>query len=322
MLLPTGDGCELYCEPQLMGLTQGDDVSSLTDYSGKNRHLTEVDPVPVYHANVVNSKGVIRLDASTKALKNPAVFPIRCGWIVAKFSGATFSTYNGLLSGTTNLDNQDILTGNSGEATFFNFLQHKTFEFRSNDRIYPASAAPAPMNAFKIIFFRFWNPIIVDGIQLGQQKTDTTRRWIGDIGLVGLYSRDFHEEEVRTYSKAIATNFALTLADVYPYLPDIDGVPERPAQSVNFYDPPEGDRISEVLDDSKRIFDLKFSGADQTEVKEMIAFHKSHYASATPCIYRNYKFTPPEDVEGYIDSPYDLDGANNDFNYSFRFKEK
>lgn len=317
MLLPT-DNCELYCEPQLMGLTQGDDVPSLTDYSGKNRHLTEVDPVPIYHQNIINNKGVIRLDASMNPLKNSAVFTIKCGWIVAKFSGATFPTFNGLLSGITN---QDILTGNSGDTNFFNFGDNY-FEFRSNDRIYPASVAPAPMNGFKIIFFRFWNPIVTDGIKLGQHRTFTSRRWIGDIGLLGLYSRDFHEEEIRLYSKAIADNFALTLADVYPYQPDIDGVPERPAQSVNFYDPPEGDRISEVLDEPKQIFDLKFSGADQTEVKGMKKFWKDHYAPALPCIYRNYKVTPPEDVEGYIDSPYELDGANNDWTYSFRFKEK
>lgn len=318
MLLPTGDGCELYCEPQIMGLTDTDDVSSLTDYSGKNRHLTESDPVPTYHANVVNNKGVIRLDASRNALKNAAVFTIRCGWIVAKFTGATFPTFNGLLSGITT---QDILTGNSGGATFFDF-GNKYLEFRSNDRIYPASAAPAPMNGFRTLFFRFWNPIITDGIQLGQHRTFTDRRWTGDIGLIGLFSRDFHEEEIRNYSKAIADNFALPLADVYPYLPDRDGVPQRPAQSVNFYDPPEGDRISEVLDDPKEIFNLKFSGADQTEVKEMRKFWKDHYAPALPCIYRNYKVTPPEDVEGYIDSPYELDGADNDWTYSFRFKEK
>lgn len=91
---------------------------------------------------------------------------------------------------------------------------------------------------------------------------------------------------------------------------------------MNFYDPPEGSRISEALDDPKRELDLKFSARRLAEVKAMKAFHNSHYAAAVECIYRDYDVIPPEDISGYIDSPFQASGAVNDWAYAFKFKEK
>lgn len=112
------------------------------------------------------------------------------------------------------------------------------------------------------------------------------------------------------------------MADIYPYQADINGASENPAQAVNFYDPPEGARISEALGNSKRVVELRFSIADNREVKAMKKLYADHYAQATPIIYRDYRFTPPEDIEGYLDAPYELGGANNDWSYSFKIREK
>lgn len=317
ILLPRTN-LELYCEPHLLTLSNGANVLSLTDQSAHFRHLTAASSYPTFHTAVVNGKSVVRFNGSQNPLKNTANFTVSCGWIVAKFNGSTFSDYQGLLS---DLVNQTILVSNNSGTNFFN-TQIEFFEFRSNDRIYPLTNAPAPMNAWKLIFFRFWNPMTVDGIQIGQQTTFTARKANADIGFLALYSCNFHETEIRKYSKILADNFALTLADVYPYQADISDTPESINQSVNFYDPPEGDRISEVVGTAKRTIDLQFSVADQTEVKTMKTFHAAHYAAAVPFLYRDYRFTPPEDVEGYFDSQYALDGANNNFNYGFKFKEK
>ena len=318
LLTPT-DGCELYCDPHQDALASGQPVTYLQDYSGKGRTLASAATNPIYATAQINGKSVVYWDGTMKPLVNNTSFKIQCGWIVAKYDGAAFGGYNGLLTGTAT---EGILVG-SGAATtkFFNF-GNKYFEFRSNDLIYPSSNAAAPMNVYKLIFFRYWQPIIVAGIELGQDRADTTRKWNGRVAFVALYSRDFVEEEIRTYSQNIAFNFGLTLADVYPYQPDTDGINESSVQAVNFYDPPEGDRISESIGEPKSVLDLKFSGADQKEVETMKAFHKSHYASATPCYYRDYAVTPPVDLEGYITSPYSLSGANNNFNYSFQFRGK
>jgi hypothetical protein len=321
-LLPTGtnSGCELYCDANDLSLTDGASVTTFTDQSGHGRDLAVSTSKPTFKTGVINGKSVISWNGSQNPLTNATVLSnLKCGWIVAKYNGATFATeYRGLLSGLATFD---LLTGAVGETEFFDFGLDK-LEFRSNDRIYPQASAPGPMNAFKIIFFRWWKGGALDGISLCQQRTFTARLWNGDVAFLYLSSRDFTEEELRANHKILAANFALSLADVYEYQADVNGHEETPEQAINFYDPPEGDRISEAITDSKRVIDLKFSVANETEVKYMKAFHAAHYPTATPFIYRDYRVTPPEDIEGYFDSQYELAGANNEFQYGFSFRER
>lgn len=319
--LPYGfeqEGTELFAEANMMTQTNGSTVSSFTDQSINGRHLVAASSQPTFQTNVINSKPIIRNSGSQNPLVNNSTFTFRCGWILAKYNGSTFPDYKGLLT-DTNL--QGILVGSNAGTNFFDFVTDY-FEFRTNDRIYPASAAPAPMSAFKLIFFRFWRNITVSGIQLFQDRTFTARKWNGDVALLILSSRNYTEAEIRSRSAAIAAGYALTLADVYPYQADRNGLQQNSSQSVNFYDPPEGDRISEVIGDIKREIDMKFTSRRTPEMAAMKSFHNSHYAAAVPFLYRNYNVVPPEDIEGYIDSPYQLEGSLNNYNYSFGFKER
>lgn len=313
-ILLTRSGLELYCESNTLSLGDNASVSSFTDLSGKGRNLTASSNQPVFKI----SDNRIQWNGTQAALKNTQSFQLNCGFILAKYDRSTFADYNGLLS---DCGDTGIIAGNTGGNTLFNF-NHSLYEFRSNDRIYPSSSAPGPMNAFKLLFFKFWTPIIVNGIQIGDDRNFVGRKWNGSIKLVALYSRHFYENEIREMAEIIAESYSFAIADVYSYQADAGNTPEKPIQTVNFYDPPEGDRISETVSKVQRSLELNFSAADQEEVKYMKAFYKSHYAQALPFIYRDYRFTPPEDIEGYLDSPYNLDGANNNWSYSFTLKDK
>lgn len=324
----TGSGCELYCEADTLVLSDGASVSNFDDLSGKSRHLTAASSQPIFKAAIVNSKAVVRWSGTSNPLTNAASIPgVKCGWIVAKYDGATFAAdYPGLL---TSLSSFGLLLGRTTGSTLWfdadTINLNLKVEHRENDRIYPHDAVPAPMNAFKVIFFRVWGTVMptFDGVSLGQDRGFTARKWKGDVALLSLYSRDFTEEEIRSYSKAIAANYGLTLADVYEYQADaFGGHDEEGEQGINFYDPPEGDRIAEAYNDRKRVIDLKFSAAPESEVKYMKAFFASHYPSATPFLYRDYRVTPPEDIECYLDSQYTLNGANYDSNYGFSIRER
>jgi hypothetical protein len=318
-LLTPRDGCQLYVDAGLLtGLSDNGTVSSFTDQSGYGRHLTAASSQPVYKTAIVNGKPVIRWDGTKTPLSNSTNITFRCGWIVAKFNGSSFSAFKGLFSGQNILE---VLKSNSS-GTVFTPNGAPFFEYRVNDLICPESDMQAPMNAFKVIFFRFWETITIDGPQLGQNRNQTGEKWNGDVALLCLYSNDFLEDEIRTHTESIANNFALTLAEVYPYQADAIGPTETVEQTINIYDPPEGDRITEAIGDAKRVLDLKFSVADQIEVGIMKAFHAAKYATGLPCFYRDYRPTPPEDIEGYIDSPYELIGSGNEWYYSFRFREK
>jgi len=268
-LLTPREGLELYCDASLLsGLSDNSAVTSFTDQSGNGRHLTAASSKPVYKTNIVNGKPVIRWDGTKNPLSNATSLVVRCGWIVAKFNGSSFASYMGLLTGQNFVE--VLKSDNSG--TLFDLNGIPQFEYRLNNRIYPYAGMEAPMNAFKVIFFRCWQLIAIDGPQLGQNRNQTSEKWNGDVAMLALYSRDFLEEEILTQYLAIGANFNLfPLADVYPYQADITGHNETQEQTINMYDPPEGDRISEAIGDPKRVLDLKFSVADETEFRTMKA---------------------------------------------------
>lgn len=310
---------ELFLEAQTQTQTTGQSVSSFNDLSGNNRHLIASSNQPT----VAVSGGFkeIRIQRTNNVLKHVGYFVVKCGWILAKING-NFLSYDGLL---TDLIDLGILVGKPSSSVFSDVADFgfEFWDFRLNDKIYPKENAPAPIDQFKLIFFNSYVRSGVNGIQIGKDRNNSGRDLDGSVRMVALYSEGFNsEEEIRAQSEVIANFYGLTLADVYPYQADIKGASENPAHSVNFYDPPEGARISESLDDSRRIIELKFSAADQKEVKAVKKLYADHYAQAAPFIYRDYRFTPPEDIEGYLDSLYELEGENNDWIYSFKIREK
>jgi PKD repeat protein len=314
----------LFCEASNLAQADNSNVTSWTDQSIYARHLTAPSSYPTYQTNEINSKPVVRFNSSNP-LKNTAEFTIRCGWILAKYDGGTFPDtadgYKGLLS---DLVAKKILSGkrNSDEFEDFGF---DYYEFRSNDRIYSVNIdgelhAPAPMAGFKLIFFRFWTNLEVDGIQIGQELNNANRKWSGDVALIILSSEHYCESIIRERSQAIATAYGLTLANVFPYQAEKSSSVQY-TRSLNFYDPPEGDRIAEVLDETKQNLNLQFNLRRQKEFKAARIVHRNNYPEI-PIIYRNYNLIPPEDVEGYISSELEWTGAVNNFNYAFQFKEK
>lgn len=315
---------ELFCEASNLALADNANVTSFTDQSVHSRHLTASSAYPTNQTNEINGKPVVRFSGSNP-LKNTSQFTIRCGWILAKYDAAAFPDtadgYKGLLS---DLVDKVILSGKRNTAEFYD-NNFEFFEFRSNDRITSENDlgelhAPAPMNAFKLIFFKFWTNLDVNGIQLGQELNNANRKWSGDVALLILTSRDFCESEIRAKSEAIATAYNLTLANVFPYQADKAST-FSDSRLVNFYDPPEGDRILEAIDDTKQVLSLKFTVRQQSEFKKARIVHRNNYPDI-PIIYRNYNIIPPEDVEGYISSELEWSGAVNNMNYGFELQEK
>lgn len=319
-ILTTRQGLEAYYQADTLALANNAAVENFADLSGKGRHLTaKTSDYPLFKT----AGNYIQFNGSTNsALANNALFPVTCGFMVAKYDDPLFPVapdgFKGLLSDLTSLD---IFVGNANTNKFFDF-GWELHEFRFDERIYPDSDAPAPMQNWRLLFFRFWKGMMMEGVQIGQQRSLSARKWKGGVKFLALYSQNFTEEEIRKNAESLANHYAITLADVFPYQPDANGVDENGSQTVNFYDPPEGDRISETISEAKRILEMTFSGADQSEVKELKSFFKSHYEQALPFITRDYRFTPPEDIEGYFNSQYNLTGSYPEWKYSFKFREK
>jgi hypothetical protein len=320
------DEVELFCEAEALGLTDGANVTSFTDQSINQRHLIASSSYPTLQTNEINTtKDVVRFSASNP-LKYTGAITFRSGWILAKYdAGATFPDtadgYKGLLSG---IAANAILSGKRN-SELFQDQGFDYFEFRSNDRIYSEDddgvhEPPAPMQAYKLIFFRFWTTLTLDGVQLGQELANTNRKWSGDVALVILSNQDLCESDIRDHSEQIAAAYGLTLADVFPYQADKRGK-NSIVQLVNYYDPPGGSRIAEVIDDPKQVMELSFTIRSVAEFKAARAFYRDHFPEVA-FLYRNYDITPPEDTEGYFTSEFEAEGADQNFSYGFAFREK
>jgi hypothetical protein len=300
------------------------------DYSGNNRFVIGNESnSPSLLPNIIGGQPAWYFNGSRDPLSFTGAFTAKHIFVVAAYEDAIFPNdgsngYKGLLSGISN-GAANVLVGNANSDIFFDFLHT---QYRKSDVLFASNNQKAPMsNQIAVIEIRNDVGISMDGIQIGQQLGFTNRRWKGYFVEDLIYSVILDDTARSQLYQYFAMRYHLWQKNVaglnvYPFPHDFDGNSESNPQSVNFYDPPEGDRISEVLNDAKRIMELQFSVADQYEVKAMQKFHSEHYAPAIPYVYRDQRFTPSQDIEGYIDSPYDLDGEGNIFNYSFRFKQK
>jgi hypothetical protein len=312
-LLLTKSNLELYCQTNTLNLADDASVSSFTDLSGKGRNLTASSNQPVFKT----SDGRIQWNGSQSALKNTANFQLNCGFILAKYDGSTFADYNGLLSDCGDIG---ILAGNTGGNTLFNF-NHSLYEFRSNDRIYASSFAPGPMNTFKLLFFKFWTPITVNGIQIGDDRTFPNRKWNGSVKLIALYSRHFCERDIRAMAKTIADAYSLSLADVFPFQADTASEfvsSKKVLRSGN----DEFGSVTRVKRGKKKKFKLNFTNRSQTEIDSSDSYLDAHHPEL-PFIYRNYAFIVPRDTEvlSLSDEVSQSSNGVNLFNYSFEARE-
>ena len=319
ILLPKRN-LELYIEPDKESGDYSDDgdYEIATDYSPHSRDLVTDGNAPIFKTNQQNGKAGISFDGASDPLQNSEQFKVQCGWMVVKFNEDTeFSEYQGLL---TDLDASGILVSNNNGTNFFDFLYDSFFyEFRTNDRIYPASDAPAPMNEYKIIFFRFWTPLSVNGIQIGQDRMDATRKANAVITFLALYSKNFCEEGIRSNTQIIADSFGLSLTNVFPLHADKNSNVTG-GGIFNTYKPPEGAVIAEQIESDKFESELSFSNRRQKDWLDFKGYYIAHFPEI-PFIYRDYSVIPPVDYEGNFTTKYQCTGAVNDFSFSVGFRE-
>lgn len=306
------NGLQIFVEADELAGANGSLVSSFTDLSGNDRHLTQGSARPVIETDAINGKKAVVWDGSKNALKTEESFQITCGFLVARVND--FTNYNGVL---TTLENYGILVGNHLNAPNWFDFGYDRYEIRLNDRIFPDDAAPTPTGEWGIIFFRFWRALQCDGIQLGSDRNFSGRKADMKVALLALYDRGFCEEEIRLMHESIGYSYQLPIEDVFPY---------RGSKTDTFgYN-------KKVLSDGqdepvlrlkrgirKSPFDLDFSFRSSNEFRDARAFWNSHYPEKS-FIYRDYGIIPPEDTVTRIpeNTEFESRGTNGvTMNYGF-----
>jgi chitodextrinase len=161
-----------------------------------------------------------------------------------------------------------------------------------NDRIYPKSAAPVTVSTFVIIYFRFWKPITVEGVQIGQDRDFTDRKFNGEVALLALYARRFCESEIGNNIKSIANSYQIALPDVFPYQGS-----KADARTIGkrILSDGQDEPVTRVKRGARTMFDLAFTGRHQNERLAAAAFWDEFYPSKR-FIYRDYENIPPADT--------------------------
>lgn len=295
---------ELFVEADGLATNAGA-VTAWFDLSGKGRDLLPVraGSYPIHTDNVVNGKATVKwLGGGVAPLGTNTSFTVRSGFMVARINAATFSTHNGLL---TSFINYPILVGNGPNTTVFFDALYDLYEYRLNDVIYSpldtwaggkltkAHTPPAPLNAFGIIYFRFWKNLIVDGIQIGADRASTIRNLVGEVAHLSLYSKDFGcEPDVRAQMLKLSTYYGIPIAEVYPFSGSRG---DTTAGGKNVLSDGQLEPVTSIISSSRRTFGANFSLRNVGEVKAERAFYEAKYPTGK-FLYRDYNIIPPEDT--------------------------
>lgn len=172
--------------------------------------LTSTSPHPLCITNEQNGNRIIRNDGTKSPLTNSSVFSFRHLFVVAKYNGANFSGYPGLV---TDLNSGwGGLIGNSGTNKFYSLPamnNYTTWKARVNGLQVNADLIPGPMNAFKLIHISASSPVPMSGLSVGQDRQDATRRWNGDIAEIIFYEKPLLESDVWEIEEYLMTKWQI-----------------------------------------------------------------------------------------------------------------
>lgn len=167
----------------LADITEDGAVTEVTDESGNERDLLPTSIYPdayTYIADSVNGRPSIQMNEEAPAYYDePTTFAVRDIFTVAKWTGGATFTGNerGLLSDAAT---NPLLVGANGTTKFINLGLGGATVYEKSKTSYSAADQQAPMSDFELVHLSNTSGWSLDGIILGQDRSDPTRRWIGN----------------------------------------------------------------------------------------------------------------------------------------------
>lgn len=302
---------------------------TLYDLSGNGRDIVSDPDLPAIDTEAaINDQSVVEFDGTNTPLSSAsASFSVKHIWVVASFSPATFSAnLEGLISG---LSSGGILVGAGAASTnFYDLGYGAAYDYRKNEILYADNAQSAPVNgAWAIMELQHSTGISVDGIQVGQDRGNATRKWIGSFAEAITYSRILSTLERERLYYYFALKYHLWRYSgslpVFPFPADRQRSEER-GKEVYYSDPYDGDPKALIRGGFRRRFSLPFSVRPQAEFEAAEAFHAARYPDpAETFIIRDYRYNPAKEREVRFMSPLAEQGSDVSFrfNYSFEVSE-
>lgn len=290
------------------------------DFSGSGRSIS-ASPVtgPTLVSNAINGlPGLYFNGSTTDPLTRSGTLTPRHIFVVAAHDGSDFgASYRGLLSGSTA---GDILVGNTGGLTWFNFADGRTY--RKYDVAYPESAAPAAFGAFGVYEVSLPAGWPLTGLQVGQQRTFTDRRWKGTWAEQMLYDRVLTDLERWKIYRYLAAKYQLWQrnaagAFVFPFPADRSYTREH-SREAYISEPYSGDPTALVRGNFLSGYSLEFGLRRQEELDAAKAFYEAHYPLGE-FTFRDYRFYPYRDSNVRFTSSLREHGSDTTFRFNYTF---
>lgn len=234
-----------------------DEVTSnndtIDDLSPNARDLINASSPPVLTQNVINGYPAWYFDGTKNPLFFTGAISLRHTFILGSAQDASFSTYRGLLSGYTS---GDVLVSEPSGTKFTDLGLGANYVYRKGGKVYANNDLQAPVNG-QFALMEVQHPVgaqSLDGIQVGQQKTFTTRLWKGHFVEQVLYNRILTDAERMRLMFYFILKFNIETADMPLYFPSDDFLHIKRRR---FYaEPPQWQKITDSyeFEDGGRTF--------------------------------------------------------------------
>lgn len=269
-------------------LDVAEDATEIGDFSGNDNKLEVASSAPVLQTNIINGNPAVYFDGTKNPLKFTNSINLKHIFLIAKFDGAEFDGNEGLLSGVAATS---ILRGNGDTTTkFANLSIGSGYIYRKNFVTLTESTQNAPMNGFSIIELVFPSGISLDGIQIGQDTTNTGRKWKGwfveQIGYGEVQDencrRDIYEYFAIKFYLWKKKTFGAIELNILPFAPDRGSdMTEGWLAEMSEAEGQRGqDKVTRYLDDTElKSWSLQFGTRHSTEtnaLRTFLAEHKLH----------------------------------------------
>lgn len=182
--------------------------------SGRDATQTTTTKQPSITLSAVNSKATLSFDGTDDVLVYASNVTVGAALVLANYATTPFSSYAGLIGGTTALSNQIGFTASSGSTQFF---EETGVTFRTKIRANNGTLTLnfATLTTHKIVSGSAedtadtWN-----GIQIGSDRNNVSRYWLGNVAECIVLSAAISTADHNTIGADMATRFGLSWTTV------------------------------------------------------------------------------------------------------------
>lgn len=274
----------------------------LPDRSGNSRSLTAVSgpTSPTIVAGALNGRPALDWSGTQNPLSYTGSMTIKHLFIVASYTDATFSaSLAGLIGGKTVASGAAILVGAASDTKFYNNAYGGTFKFRRRDVTFAENNQQATMSgAFAIYEVSFETGFNVDGLVLGRDRDNTSRKWKGRVTDLMGWGRVIDDTERDAVYEYLALKYLLwrqvsSGLNVWPFQCDW-GRPLASDRPVLTSTAVSGATKERTKGSPKLAVQPQFDTREPEELDAAHAFVNEH-RGVKNFIYRDYAFSPARD---------------------------